>query len=90
MEHHGNMADGDITLTISEALAESLRARAEAAGQSIEEYARHRLEEDDAATWTEVDAICDAVVAEGNGIPLDELGDWMRGWGKSDGPPPPR
>lgn len=84
------MADGDITLTISEALAESLRARAEAAGQSIEEYARHRLEEDDAATWTEVDAICDAVVAEDNGIPLDELGDWMRGWGKSDGPPPPR
>ncbi len=85
------MVDGDhITLTIGAALAESLRARAEAAGQSIEDYARSRLEEDDAAAWTEVDAICDAVVAEGSGIPLDELGDWMKGWGQPDGPPPPR
>lgn len=84
------MADGGMTLEISAALAESLRARAEAAGQSVEEYARHRLAEDDPAIWTEVDAICDAVVAEDNGIPLDELGDWMKGWGKPDGPPPPR
>jgi hypothetical protein len=84
------MVDSDITLTIGEALAESLRVRAEAAGQSVEEHARHRLEKDDAATWTEVDAICDSVVAEDNGIPLDELGDWMKGWGKPDGPPTPR
>ena len=84
------MADGGITVEIDEALAESLRARADAAGRSVEDYVRHRLEEDDAAVWTEVDAICDAVVAEDNGIPLHELGDWMNGWGKPGGPLPPR
>ena len=39
MEHHENMADGELTLTIDAALAERLHARAEAAGQSVEEYA---------------------------------------------------
>ncbi len=33
------MADGELILTIDAALAERLRARAEAAGQSVEEYA---------------------------------------------------
>ena len=83
------MADGDITLMIDAALAERLKPRAEAAGQSVEEFAIHLLEED-ATVWTEVDAICDAVVAESTGIPLEELEPWMNGWGKPDGPPPPR
>jgi hypothetical protein len=39
MEHHENMTYGGLTLTIDAALAERLRARAEAAGQSVEEYA---------------------------------------------------
>lgn len=83
------MADGDITLTIDASLAERLKPRAEAAGQSVEEFAIHLLKED-ATVWTEVDEICDAVVAESTGIPLEELGPWMNGWGKPDGPPPPR
>jgi hypothetical protein len=83
------MADGDITLTIDAALAGRLKRRAEAAGQSVEEFALHLLEED-ATVWAEVDAICDAVVAGNTGIPLEDLGPWMQGWGKPDGPPPPR
>jgi plasmid stability protein len=83
------MADGGMTLTIDEALAERLKARAEAAGQSVEDFARRLLEED-AAIWDEVDAICDATIANGDGVPLEELEPWMRGWGKSDGPSPPR
>jgi plasmid stability protein len=39
MEHHENMADDDLILKIDPQLAESLRVRAEAAGQSVEEYA---------------------------------------------------
>ena len=83
------MADGGMTLTIDEVLAERLRARAEAAGQSVEDFALRLLEED-AAIWDEVDAICDATLANDDGIPLEELEPWMRGWGKSDGPSPPR
>lgn len=83
------MADGEITLKIDEALAERLRARAAAAGRSVEDFALRLLEED-AAIWEEVDAICDATIANDDGIPLEELESWMRGWGKSDGPSPPR
>jgi len=83
------MADGELTLKIDEALAERLKARAHEAGQSVEEFAIHLLEEDP-VVWAEVDAICDAVVAENDGIPLEDLGPWMQGWGKPDGPPPPR
>lgn len=84
------MADGELILTIDAALARRLRTRAEAAGLSVEAYALQRLAEDHAEIWSEVDAICDSAVAEGDGIPLDELGDWMNGWGQPDGPPPPR
>ena len=84
------MADGGMTLQIDEALAERLKARAEAVGQSVEAFALHLLEKEDAATWEEVDAICDATIANDDGIPLEELEAWMRGWGKSDGPSPPR
>lgn len=83
------MADGELTLTIDAALVERLKTRAEAAGQSVEAFALHLLQED-ATVWAEVDAICDSVVAEDNGIPLEDLGPWMNGWGKPDGPPPPR
>ncbi|KRA66375.1 hypothetical protein ASD79_03620 [Caulobacter sp. Root655] len=83
------MADGEITLKIDEALAERLKARAEAVGQSVEDFALRLLEED-AAIWQEVDAICDATIANDDGIPLEELESWMRGWGTSDGPSPPR
>ncbi|PXA92187.1 hypothetical protein DMC25_03405 [Caulobacter sp. D4A] len=83
------MADGEIILTIDGERAERLRARAEAAGQSVEDFAL-RLLEDDAAIWNEVDAICDASLANDDGIPLEDLEPWMRGWGKSNGPSPPR
>lgn len=46
MEHHENMADGGLTVRIDEALAESLRARAEAAGLSVEAYALDILRRD--------------------------------------------
>jgi plasmid stability protein len=83
------MADGEITLKIDAELAERLRIRAEAVGRSVEDFALRLLEED-AAIWEEVDAICDATIANDDGVPLEELESWMRGWGKSDGPPPPR
>ena len=83
------MADGEITLKIDGERAERLRARAEAAGQSVEDFAL-RLLEDDTAIWNEVDAICDATLANDDGIPLEDLEPWMRGWGKSDGPARPR
>jgi hypothetical protein len=83
------MADGGLTLQIDKALAERLKARADAVGQSVEDFALRLLEED-AAIWDEVDAICDATIANNDGIPLEDLKPWMRGWGKSDGPSPPR
>jgi hypothetical protein len=83
------MADGGLTLQIDKALAERLKARADAVGQSVEDFALRLLEED-AAIWDEVDAICDATIANNDGIPLEDLEPWMRGWGKSDGPSPPR
>jgi plasmid stability protein len=53
------MADGELTLKIDAALAERLRARAEAVGQTVEEYAlailRRAVEEpgfeDDETRW---------------------------------------
>ena len=39
MEHHENMTSDGLTLKIDEALADRLRVRAEAAGQSVEAYA---------------------------------------------------
>lgn len=60
------MADGRLTLEIDEALATGLRTRAEAAGQSVVEYAYRVLErdsverpgfKDNEAHWKEVRAI---------------------------------
>jgi hypothetical protein len=39
LEHSRNMADDGLTLKITSALSNSLRARAKAAGQSVEDYA---------------------------------------------------
>ena len=39
MEHDENMSDGDLILKIEPELAERLRARAKAAGQTVEDYA---------------------------------------------------
>jgi plasmid stability protein len=43
MEHHENMANDDLILKIDWELAERLQARAKAAGQSVEAYARDIL-----------------------------------------------
>ena len=85
------MADGDVTLRIDEALADRLRLAAEAAGQSLEAYARQALEAfSNADDWDEVDRICDETIARGDGVPLDEVRPWLKGWGKPEGPPRPR
>lgn len=39
------MADGEMTLKIDHALAQRLKVRAEAAGQSVEDYARQALDQ---------------------------------------------
>lgn len=75
------MADGDITLTIDAALAQRLKTRAEAAGQSVEDYARHTLDqaaqsnglgEADAAYADEMDRICNETLRTG-GIPWEQF-----------------
>ena len=93
------MADGELTLKIDQALADSLRARAEAAGQSVEEYALNRLQPDDTtllqgfnerdtAYWDEVQRICDETERDG-GIPLEDVERWMRSWRTDNVLPPP-
>ena len=85
------MADGGITLQIGEDLAERLKARAEAAGESLETFAVHALEAvADPPDWDEIERDCEDTVERGDGIPLEEVAPWLRGWGKSDGPPRPR
>jgi plasmid stability protein len=75
------MADGGMTLTIDEALAERLKARAEAAGQSVEDYARQALDlaaeapgfsEAEAAYADELDRICDEAERTG-GVPWEQV-----------------
>ena len=75
------MADGDIILTIDAALAGRLKPRAEAAGRSIEDYARQALDlaaepqglaEPDAAYWQEIDRICDETERDG-GVPWEQV-----------------
>jgi len=68
------MADGGLTLQIDEALAERLKARAEAAGQSVEDFARQAL---DAVTQRspeaeEMDRICAETLRDG-GVPWEEF-----------------
>ncbi len=86
------MADGGMTLTIDETLAQRLRDAAQSAGESVETYARQALEafaEGD-VDWDEIDGICDQTNAKADGLPLEAITPWLNGWGKPDGPPRPR
>lgn len=89
------MADGELTLKIDAALAESLRARAEAAGRSVEAYAYELLAfgntqgfEDSNAAWDEIDRIVDETDRRG-GVPLEDVERWMKSWGTTKELPPP-
>ena len=91
------MADGEITLKIDGERAERLRARAEAAGQSVEDYAYRVLEngfverpgfEDNDAHWDEVQRIADETERDG-GIPLEEVIRWVDSWDTDNELPPP-
>lgn len=87
------MADGEMTLKIDAALAQSLRARAEAAGQSVEAYALHRLQEggpaigaegfgeDSEAYANELDRICEETLRTG-GVPWEQVEARLRNFGK--------
>ena len=80
------MADGELTLTINGELADRLRARAEASGQSVEEYALNRLQDSDGPTTSdnpgfseaevayadEIDRICDEAERTG-GVPWEQF-----------------
>lgn len=68
------MADGGLTLTIDEALARRLKARADAAGQSVEEYARQALDAvaQKSPQAEEMDRICAETLRDG-GVPWEEF-----------------
>ena len=75
------MADGEITLKIDGALAERLKARASATGQSVEDYARQALDqaaeapgfsEAEIAYADEIDRICDEAERTG-GVPWEQF-----------------
>jgi predicted transcriptional regulator len=76
------MADGGLTLKIDEELAERLKVAAEAAGESVDDYARHALEAfaEAPADWEEIDRIAEETVAKGDGIPWEEVKAWMQSW----------
>ena len=86
------MADGGLTLTIDETLAQRLREAADSAGQSVEAYARQALEAfaDDTADWDEIDRICDETITKADGLALETITPWLEGWGRTDGAPRPR
>jgi plasmid stability protein len=84
------MADGGLTLQIDEALAERLKARAEVAGQSVEDYARQALDqaaeapgfnEAHAAYADEMDRICEETLRTG-GIPWEQFRERLLNLGK--------
>jgi plasmid stability protein len=75
------MADGGMTLQIDGALAERLKARASATGQSVEDYARQALahaaeapgfSEAEVAYADEIDRICDEAERTG-GVPWEQF-----------------
>ena len=91
------MADGEITLKIDGERAERLSARAEAAGQSVEDYAYNILEggfverpgfTDNQAHWKEVRRIADETLRDG-GIPLEDVERWVESWDTENELPPP-
>lgn len=68
------MADGALTIEIEQALADRLRAAAEASGSSFEAYVRHALEvfSGDAADWAEDIAIAEEYDRTGVSYSLEE------------------
>lgn len=91
------MADDGLTLKINPALSDSLRARAKAAGQSVEVYAEALLKdpfversgfEDNEAHWEEVRRIADETLRDG-GIPLEDVERWVESWDTENELPPP-
>lgn len=86
------MADGEITLKIDGALAERLKARASATGQSVKDYARQALNhaaetpgfsEAEIAYADELDRICDEAERTG-GVPFDVFQARLRNLGRRD------
>jgi hypothetical protein len=99
-EDHSIMADGELTLTIDAALAERIKARAEATGQSVEDLAAKGLDlvfgndrgfNDSEAHWDEVQRIAEDTEREG-GIPLEDVERWVASWDTDNelSPPEPR
>ena len=68
------MADGEITLKIDEALAQRLKGRADAAGQSVEDYASSALAilAKDSPEAEEMDRICAETLRDG-GVPWEDF-----------------
>ena len=77
------MADDATSVEISSDLAERLRAAASSVGETLDVYVRKALEgvAPDNADWAEIDRICDETVKSGDGVPLDRIILWLRGWG---------
>lgn len=84
------MVDGEITLKIDGALAERLRARASATGQSVEDYARQALDqaaeapgfsEAESAYADEMDRICEETLRTG-GVPWEQFRERLLTLGK--------
>ena len=79
------MADGGLTITIDETLADSLRAAADASGMSVEDFARAALHYQ--VAWTNADAEEDLRIAEealrtGDFMTLEEFEARMDTFGK--------
>jgi hypothetical protein len=74
------MADGDITIGIDSALADRLKAAAEASGETFDDYVRHALEafSDVAADWAEDFARIREFEETGASVPAAEALDRFR------------
>ena len=86
------MADGEITLKIDGERAERLKAAADLAGKSVEDYALSVLDNtlDGEWDWDAIERICDETERDGTGVSWQDAKAWMHGLGKPDGPPRPR
>jgi hypothetical protein len=81
------MADGGITLQIDEALAERLKLAAQAAGETVDAFARKALEawSGDEPDWDEVDRIAMDTVGQDDGIPFGVFEPELRAFGRPKG-----
>lgn len=85
------MADGEITLKIDRARAERLKAAADLAGKSVEDYALAVLDNnlDGDWDWDSIERICDETERAGTGVSWEDTKAWMNGLGKPGGPSRP-